>query len=106
MYCTLNDAECKQPDSCAERGCFTERVRSQHLGVRAKDSTRRTPLPKPVTQPSWEKATAYEERPGGFQMPYIAPGSGSPMGIKEASERRNEIKRIRDRQRHDPHVFR
>lgn len=105
MFCATNNAECKQPDSCAERGCFTDRVRTQHLGVPTKDSTRTVTPPSTMQAPSWEKGVAGEYRPGGGFVPYIGAGKASPMGIKEAAEKRTEIKRIRDRQRNDPHVF-
>lgn len=60
---------------------------------------------KHKASPDWEKGRAGEERPGGGFMPYISSGAGGSMGVKEHSERRVEVKRVRDRQRKDPNVF-
>ena len=101
LYCTTNDADCKQPESCADRGCFTDRARSLRVNEGANTTKRRTG-PSRMAEPSYEKGIATEKRPGGFEMPYLVPDSGSPMGIKEANEKRKQIKDMRDKLRHTP----
>lgn len=45
----------------------------------------------------WERGFAYESRPGGFQAP-ILNETGNWMRNKEFSEKRHEVKAIRDQQ--------
>ena len=39
-------------------------------------------------------------------MPYLTPEQpDAPMGVKQFAEQRHEVRRIRDRHRNDPTVF-
>lgn len=62
------------------------------VGVAPSATPTRTPLKRKggnkSVHNSWERGLAVEERPGGFQMPYLGE-NGEPVGVKEFAQRRN-----------------
>jgi len=99
-------AICRVP-ACDEH--YACRLRAKNVDIApsatpTRMSNRPVVLPRKVPGPSWEKGIAGETRSDGSFMPYLTE-SGSRMHVKEAGERRREIKAIRDRHRNDPHVF-
>jgi hypothetical protein len=81
MICTEFDPDCY--------GC---QLRQKDVGLSAAAIPSRQNDVRPATpaDPSWEKGRAGERRRDGSFMPYLN-HAGSPMGIKEYSERRREI---------------
>ena len=80
--------------------CFGCRIQSIRLGAEATASrTKNKVLPRQV-EPTWEKGIAGEHRPGGGFMPYLKPGTHTPMGVKEASQRRRQIDEFKRRRHH------
>jgi hypothetical protein len=61
--------------------------------------SKRSPTPPRKPNNSWEKGLATDERGMPLYM------GGKPLGVKEAAERRHEIKAARHRLQQDPHVF-
>ena len=75
------------------------------LGAAATATRSKDKAPPRVPNCSWEAGRAGERRPGGGFMPYLKPGTTTPMGVKEAGERRHEINKTLDRYRNDPNPF-
>lgn len=80
---------CDVPGCQEHYGC---RLRNKgiHLDPRATPSRRNT-IPPARANPQWEKGVVYQERPGGTQMPVLAPGTLRPMGVKELADNRSGV---------------
>lgn len=53
--------------------------------------SRMNSIPPAVPNPAWERGIKGETRPDGSFMPYLAPGTRSPLRVKEYGEKRREI---------------
>jgi hypothetical protein len=66
-------------------------------------SNRKQPL-RAVRESSWEKGIVYDERPGGYRMPVLEPGTRSPLHVKQYGENRQAIDEGLKRLKSDPGV--
>lgn len=87
---------CQVPECDEHYGC---RLRSKgvQIGTLATPSKPKqgtlTPTPR---HEAWSKPV-YDERPNGFKMP-ILKSDGSPLRVKEASEKPHLLSRLREQQ--------
>lgn len=94
-----------------ERECFGCKVKAMRedsgltLGAAATPTQTKDRVKPRTPNCSWEAGVAGEHRPGGGFMPYLEPGTTSPMGIKQYSEERHKVDAAVDRLKHDPQVF-
>lgn len=100
---TYPELECKAD---CEKECFAAKVATVHLGEGCRNPGAGKNAPAAKSNPAWERGIAGEHRPGGFFSPYIHEGSGTPIHVKEFSEKRNgpygeQIKRLKS----DPNVY-
>lgn len=79
--------------------CYGCKVKSLAVGL-PKDFRSRTPSKTPPRRPnnSWEKGIARDER----GMPIIRSSDLSPVGVKEAAQKRHLIDENKRRLRQDP----
>lgn len=82
---------------CDTYGCVLRRkgVDFSPAATPGRVSNRRQPI-RPMPRPSWEAGRAGTRRPDGSFMPFLT-DTGSPMGVKEASERSSEIEAAKRR---------
>jgi hypothetical protein len=78
MTDTVHSSECN---------CFRCKIRTIQISPQATPSRRRANQPAKKDGNSWEKGTAKDER----GMPYLSPGTLSPMPIKTYVENRHKI---------------
>lgn len=78
-------------------GCFGCRIKTVNLGAEATASRTKDRVAPRTPDPAWERGVAGEHRPGGTFMPYLRPGTTTPMGVKEAGEKRRLIESSRSR---------
>jgi len=99
---------------CAEPGCIDQthyacglRAKGVQVSPAATPNRRaaRTQPIRPMQEGSWEKGIAGERRPGGSFMPYLRPGTTSPMSLKEQADRRSQIESQVKQLKSDPNVF-
>lgn len=73
---------------CPVYGC---RLRRKGLQVSpAATPNRQHHVYRPPTEPSWEKGTVGENRPGGTRMPYLD-GKGDPISVKKFANQRGHL---------------
>lgn len=66
--------------------CFGCRIRTINFAPSAMPSRMNKTAPR-KPDPAWERGIATDER----GMPYLKANSTTPMGVKEAAEKRHEI---------------
>ena len=87
------------PDcTCDTLGCKMRREGMFQLSSAATPTRRRRqPFRRGPRYTSWEAGKAGEHRADGSFMPYLGP-TGSPIHVKEFSEKRRDLSSIRQRQ--------
>lgn len=94
---------------CADEAHYACRLRAKGVQVSASATpNRRASRPQPVRpmrEGSWEKGIAGERRRDGSFMPYLRPGTTSPMSLKEQADRRPQVESAVKRLKTDPNIF-
>ena len=78
---------------CEEHFACRLRAKGVQLSPQAtpnRRAVRRDPGPRQA-DPAWERGIVTEDRPGGFKMPLLEPGTRAPLHVKQYGEHRRDI---------------
>jgi len=82
------------PDKvCQDCGETVKRVLQSPALTAAAAPSRMNKVPPRQANPTWEKGTAGQHRPGGTFVPYLKP-DGSRIGVKDFADNRKKYERI------------
>lgn len=77
---------CGGPCRCEN---YADHLRSINFSSTATPTARKpSAKTRPMSDPAWERGKAGERRADGSFMPYLAPGSTRPLGVKEYADNR------------------